>query len=304
MRILSEVSARGTTARLTALYLLFGICWVLASDLVVAEFVPFKEHFASQVTKGLVFVALTAALFALIVHALARQTYQTVEIQRRTLRDTIKALSMALEKRDPYTARHTSLVAQLAVAIGARMDLSDDRLFEIELGALVHDIGKVAVPSDLLTKPTRLTEAEFELIKSHPQAGYEILCGIEYGNEVPLIVRDHHERLDGSGYPSGLKGDEISIGAQIVAVADVAESMTSHRPYRPALGAEAAIAELEQGSGWLYNADAVSICRSLLRDPEFSLSLQPGTVEARTARAIEGARGGRPTGRLATDSSG
>lgn len=187
-----------------------------------------------------------------------------------SLVSTIQAIATSMEKRDPYTAGHQRNVAKLATAIAKEMKLPDEQIDGIMLGALIHDIGKIYVPSEILTRPGKLTSAEFEIIKSHPEVGYEIIQGVDFPWPVNEIVLQHHERLDGSGYPYGLKGDDISLEARILAVADVVEAMASHRPYRPGLGLDAALNELEMNRGTLYDNDAVEKCILLFIEKEFS----------------------------------
>lgn len=179
---------------------------------------------------------------------------------QRTLNGIVEALESTIELRDPYTAGHQVRVAELATAIAKEMDLSPDRIHGIRYAALVHDIGKIAVPAEILSKPTKLTPLEYSLIQAHPQQAYDILKGIEFPWPIADIVIQHHERMDGSGYPNSLKGDEIIIEARILAVADVVEAMSSHRPYRPALGLDAALDEIKKGKGRLYDPDVVDAC--------------------------------------------
>lgn len=182
---------------------------------------------------------------------------------------TVMALALTIEKRDPYTAGHQQRVAGLAVAIAHRLNLSDQRVEGVRLGALLHDIGKISIPAEILVKPGRFSPEEFELVKGHCQSGYEIIKDIPFDWPIGRIALEHHERLDGGGYPRGLKGDQICLEARIISVADVAEAITSHRPYRPALGLEAAIVEIEKGRGVAFDADVVDACLSILRGAEF-----------------------------------
>jgi len=183
---------------------------------------------------------------------------------------TVATLSGALSTRDPYTAGHERRVAQLAAAIGVEMGMDDADVRLLRLAATVHDIGKIAVPAEILSKPTRLSEAEFAIIKGHSQAGHDLLDPAGLPARVAVAVLQHHERLDGSGYPAGLEGDAICLFARILAVADVAEAMSSHRPYRPALGVEPALEEIASGRGVRYDAEVCDICLRLFREEGFS----------------------------------
>jgi putative nucleotidyltransferase with HDIG domain len=162
--------------------------------------------------------------------------------------------------RDPYTAEHERRVTRLALAIAAELGLDPDRREGLELASLVHDIGKVSVPTEILAKPSQLSEIEFTLIKQHAPAGAQILSAIHFRQPVAEIVVQHHERMDGSGYPAGLRADEILPEARILAVADVVEAMASHRPYRAGLGVEAALNEVRAGAGGPYDAGVVAAC--------------------------------------------
>jgi putative nucleotidyltransferase with HDIG domain len=190
---------------------------------------------------------------------------------RRALGDTIAALGATVAMRDPYTASHERRVAQLASRMAVRLGWSEEATERMHTAALVHDVGKISVPAEILSKPTRLTDIEFEIVKAHAAAGYDILAPIAFDGPVADIVRQHHERLDGSGYPQGLRGEEILPGARVLAIADVVEAMISHRPYRPALPLEEALAEITGGSGVRYDPDAAEICRRLFEEEGFTL---------------------------------
>jgi PAS domain S-box-containing protein/putative nucleotidyltransferase with HDIG domain len=190
---------------------------------------------------------------------------------QRVLNETISALAFTVEKRDPYTAGHQERVTQLAEAIAKQMKLSPAQILGVKTAAMIHDIGKICVPAEILSKPSKLTTYEFNIIKAHPEVGYDILKEIEFPWPVSSIVAQHHERLDGSGYPNALKGDEILIEAHILIVADVVEAMASHRPYRPALGIERALDEIISKKGLLYNPEVVSACISLFMEQGFKL---------------------------------
>jgi len=179
---------------------------------------------------------------------------------------TLKAVAQMVELRDPYTAGHERRVGELAAAIGAEMGLSDASVRCLLLAGYVHDIGKISLPAEILSKPTRLSAMEMELIKGHPQAAFEVLKNIDFPWPLAEVVLQHHERLDGSGYPRGLQGDDILLEARVLMVADVLEAMSSHRPYRPGLGLAAALAEIETHIGRFYDQRVVMACLSLFRD--------------------------------------
>lgn len=182
------------------------------------------------------------------------------------LEAAVRAIATAAELRDPYTAGHQHRVAALARAIATALGADADLVTGIGMAASIHDIGKLAVPAEILSKPGRLSAVEYELVKQHAQAGYDIVAQIDFPWPVAEMILQHHERLDGSGYPSGLRGEEIGLGGRIIAVADVVESMSFHRPYRPALGVDAAVQFISDGRGTLFCADAVDACLQLFRD--------------------------------------
>ncbi len=194
---------------------------------------------------------------------------QMREDLRTALSGTIEAVARMVEKRDPYTAGHQQRVSELAAAIAGEMGLGQREVEGIRLGALIHDIGKISIPAEILSRPGRLVPVEFEIVKTHAEIGYDIIKDVHFPWPIADMVRQHHERLDGSGYPLGLKGDQIAQEARILAVADVVEAMASHRPYRPGLGVEAALAEIEQGRDRLYCAQAVDACLRLFREKRF-----------------------------------
>jgi PAS domain S-box-containing protein/putative nucleotidyltransferase with HDIG domain len=181
-----------------------------------------------------------------------------------TLHDTVKAMGEIVGLRDPYTARHEKSVTRLAIAIAEDLGLDEKTREGLMLAGEVHDIGKICVPAEILSKPAALTDMEYRLVQQHAQTGREILSGITFQQPVAEIVGQHHERLDGSGYPDGLAGDDIRSEARILAVADVIEAMASHRPYRPALGMEAALAEVRAGAGKVYDADVAAACERVI----------------------------------------
>ena len=191
---------------------------------------------------------------------------------KNNLADTIKAITTIVELRDPYTAGHEARVAELAEAIAKEMGLADEQAHGIHLAGEVHDLGKIQVPAEILSMPRRLTEIEYSLIKCHPQAGYDILKDIDFPWPIAQMVLQHHERLDGSGYPQGLKGDAIIIEARILAVADVVEAMSSHRPYRAGLGIKAALAEISSKRGIYFDPQVVDACLSLFNEQHYSFN--------------------------------
>ncbi len=194
---------------------------------------------------------------------------QRTEHLRRILEQTVFALGSALEIRDPYTAGHQRRVTELSLAIGNRLGLSEEQLEGLRIAGLLHDIGKLRIPAEILAKPTRLSKVEFDIIKTHSAAGHEIVHRIEFPWPVADIVRQHHERLDGSGYPDGIAGEKILLEARVLAVADVVEAMATHRPYRPALGIELALEALRKDRGVAFDAEVVDACIHLFQEAEF-----------------------------------
>lgn len=191
---------------------------------------------------------------------------------REVMESTVAVIAATLEARDPYTAGHQRRVAQLASAIARTLGCQEETIRGVHFGALIHDVGKIQIPAELLSKPTKLTVLESKLIETHAEAGFEILKGIEFPWPVAQMVLQHHERLDGSGYPYGLTGASILMESRILAVADVVEAMSSHRPYRPSRGVDVALAEIEAGRGTLYDSDAVDACLLLFRERHFAFS--------------------------------
>ena len=181
-------------------------------------------------------------------------------------------LGNASEARDPYTAGHQKRVADLARAIATEMGLSYNTIEGIRMAGAIHDIGKISVPSEILCKPANLTNLEFSLIKNHSQFSYEIIKDVESPWPLADIVHQHHERMDGSGYPQGLEGENILIEARILAVADVVEAMASYRPYRLALGIEAALEEIKKNKGILYDDTVADACLRLFREKGYQIS--------------------------------
>jgi len=188
---------------------------------------------------------------------------------KKALYETIDAIAMISERRDPYTAGHQKRVAMLASAIAKEMKLGEDIIEGIYLTSIIHDIGKMSVPLSILSKPTSLSKGETMIIQSHCQEAYNILKNIEFPWPVAEIILQHHERINGSGYPNGLKGEEILLEAKILSVADIIEAMSSHRPYRPAIGLQKAISEISKNKGKLYDSLSVDICIDLFENKKF-----------------------------------
>ncbi len=190
---------------------------------------------------------------------------------QESMESTIQALASTVDLRDPYTAGHQRRVAKLAATIARAAGFPEERIQIIYLAGLIHDIGKIAIPAEILSKPGRLSDTEMSLARTHVTASYDILKSIDFPWPIARIVRQHHERMDGSGYPDGLKGKDILVEARILAVADVVEAMNTHRPYRPAMGIEASLEELQNGRGIVYDADIVDLCIRLFREENYVL---------------------------------
>ncbi len=195
---------------------------------------------------------------------------QAQDFAKKILFQTVNALSLMLAERDPYTYHHQERMAKIAEAIAIEIGLSEAKVSIIKMAAKVHDIGKIRIPIEILCKSGQIDEFEFGIIKTHPQVGFDILNNIEFPWPIAQIVLQHHERLNGSGYPHGLRGEHILLEARVLAVADVVEAMASHRPYRPALGVAAALNEISQNRDVLYDALAVDGCMNLSRKMDFA----------------------------------
>jgi len=198
-----------------------------------------------------------------------KENYKALQ---RTWENTIRAIADIVETRDPYTASHQKRVAKLAFAIAKEMGLPEQQLRGLVMAAYIHDIGKIYVPGEFLTKPGKLGSNELNIIKNHSQAGYNVLKNIDFEWPISEIVLQHHERMDGSGYPRGLSGEDILIEARILAVADVVEAMASHRPYRPSLGTNKALEEITKNKGTLYDSEVVDACLKLFTEKGLRLN--------------------------------
>ena len=201
-----------------------------------------------------------------------QELQQSFESLKKAMHSTIKAISLTVEMRDPYTSGHQQRVANLAQTIAEELELPESQIESIYMAAAIHDIGKISLPAEILVKPIPLTDIEVSLVQAHAQAGYDILKGIEFPWAIADIVLQHHERMDGSGYPQGLAGDDIVFEARIICVADVVETMASHRPYRPSIGMDKALEEITSNRGILYDPRVVDACLKIFRDKGFSFS--------------------------------
>lgn len=212
--------------------------------------------------------------FGIVTLRARKEQEQHADILRQSLEQSIQAIADTVEARDPYTAGHQRRVSELATAIAKDMGVSENQISGIHLAAIVHDLGKIQIPAEILSKPGKLTNIEYMIIQTHPQAGYDILKNVTFPWPIADIVLQHHEKLDGSGYPQGLKGDQILLESKILAVADVVEAMSSHRPYRAALGIKPALNEIKRGRGTVYDATAVDVCLKLFAGNKFAFSNQ------------------------------
>ncbi|MHB9097650.1 MAG: HD domain-containing phosphohydrolase [Syntrophales bacterium] len=237
---------------------------------VLNVYLPEGYQWDRQEEESLVAVADTLA--GIIIRRRAeKERSESIEKLRCALKGTIQAMALTVEVRDPSTSGHQRRVAKLARAIAEEMGMGRDSVDGIHMAGLIHDLGKISVPAEILSKPTKLSEIEFGLIKVHSQAGYDILKEIEFPGPVAKAIHQHHERLDGSGYPAGLKEAEICREAQVLAVADVVEAIASHRPYRPAKSIDSALEEIAGSRGVLYAPEVVDACLRLFREKGFQL---------------------------------
>ena len=266
--LVQACSARGSvmTARLEHGGMIYGVMSVS----IPVHFITDKEEHAllKEVARDI-----ALGLHSIeIGEKLDKQTHdlqQNYQKTKRAMDATIETMSKIVEAKDPYTAGHQQRVSQLAAAIAKELNLSQDKIEGIRIASLIHDIGKIGLPTEILSKPTKLSDIEFSLIKEHPQIGYDILKSIDFSYPVANIILQHHERLNGSGYPNHLKGDQILLEACILGVADVVEAMSSHRPYRPALGIDKALVEISQNKDTLYDPEVVDACLKLFKEKGF-----------------------------------
>lgn len=216
---------------------------------------------------------LTYGIQALRAHIARKEASEALELSytklRKTLEETVNALASATEKRDPYTAGHQRSVTQLACAIAEEMKMTEEQIEGIRIAGLLHDIGKLSIPAEILSKPGDLSESEFAIIRLHSKIGYDILKTVNFPWPVAQIALEHHERVNGAGYPRGLSGNKVLLESRIMAVADVVEAMSSHRPYRPARTIKETLEEVKKNSGILYDAEVVDICLILFEKKKF-----------------------------------
>lgn len=274
----SALARPGTRAQFVSVQSLrhFGRSWTIVIRSLPAFEATLKIAQAQTVAIGGVLISVLLAwavwLLATTDIRAMKHAEKLSEKVARTLTEAISAMATVIEMRDPYTAGHQKRAAELACAIAKEMGVRGEQFQALNLAALTYEIGKIQIPAEILSKPGRLDDIEYGLIKVHAQAGFEILRGIDFPWPIAQIVQQHHERLNGSGYPQGLKGDEIRLEARIIAVADVVEAMVSHRPYRIALGEDDALAEITSNRGVLYDSAVVDACVRLFQERRFNFS--------------------------------
>jgi len=234
-----------------------GLRWLLSDK------IPYRDK------KGKVTGVIVLAKDITVQRKSEQELQQTLQKLKKTMDAALETMSKIIEVKDPYTSGHQRRVCQLAIRIAQEMKLPEDKIEGIRIASLIHDIGKIGLPTEILSKPTKLTDIEFSLIKGHSQIGYDILKSIDFSYPVVQIVLQHHERLDGSGYPNNLRGNKIILEARILGVADVVEAMSSFRPYRPALGIDAALEEISKNKGILYDPEVVDACSRLFKEKGF-----------------------------------
>jgi PAS domain S-box-containing protein/putative nucleotidyltransferase with HDIG domain len=235
-------------------------------------FIPAEVELLEELAGDLAFGVQTLHIRRERDAALELNQKQLVQL-RDNFEDTVRAIATIVEMRDPYTAGHQIRVADLAEAIARKMELPDEQVHAIHLSGVLHDLGKIQIPAEILSKPGKITDIEFSLIKIHPQAGYDMLHGINFPWPIAQIVLQHHERMDGSGYPQGLRGDAILLEARVISVADVVEAMASHRPYRGGLGVEIALAEITKWRGRHFDPLVVDMCLALFRERHYAFKV-------------------------------
>jgi len=270
----------------SVLYAFLGGIWILCSD----KFTYYLTNDPTQLIflqtyKGWIYVSVTAFLLYLLLNKGWKSLQFEIQSRREAeeeleqslahtqvgLRSTVKVIAETVEARDPYTAGHQRRVSELARSIAAEMNLPHNQIDGIRIAANIHDLGKISIPVEILSKPSQLSDVEFSLIKEHPLSGYNILKDIAFPWPIARVILEHHERMDGSGYPNGLKGDELLLESRILAVADVVEAMASYRPYRAALGIDLALEEIVNNRGVLYDSIVVDACLRLFNEKGYEL---------------------------------
>jgi len=234
-----------------------GLRWLTTDN------IPYKDK------KGKVTGVIGLAKDITVQRKAEQKLQQTFQRLKKTMDATIDTMSKMIEAKDPYTSGHQHRVCQLAVPLAQELGLSEDKIEGIRIASLIHDIGKIGLPTEILSKPSKLNDIEFSLIKRHSQTGYDILKSIDFPYSVAKIILQHHERINGSGYPQGLKGEDILLEARIIGLADVVEAISSFRPYRPALGIDKALEEITQNKGILYDPEVVDVCLKLFKEKKF-----------------------------------
>lgn len=245
----------------------FGVLAVYSNE--VNAFIPSEISLLEEVASDLAFGVHGLHIRAERDRALEKNQAQLLQLQEN-LESTVHAVAYIVEVRDPYTAGHQNRVADLAAAIAKQMCLPDDQIHGLHMAGIVHDLGKIQVPAEILSKPGKISDMEYSLIKEHAQAGYNLLKDIDFPWPIAQMVLQHHERLDGSGYPQGLRGKGILLEARILAVSDVVETMASHRPYRPGLGIAPALEEISRGSGTHYDSQVAAACLTLFQEKHYA----------------------------------
>jgi len=248
----------------------------IKDEVIGAMFITSSQEEVSEEEKRIIQIfaratsqAIMNAKLHLEIDKMKKELQHTLNKLRDGLEKIVQVITLMVEGKDPYTAGHQRRVADLARAIAKEMGLSNEQIEIIRIAGTIHDIGKINIPTEILSKPGRLNKSEFDIIKSHPRVGYKIIKKVDFPWPVADIILQHHERMDGSGYPQGLKGKDILLEARILAVADVVEAMSSHRPYREAMGIDKALEEIEKSKGKLYDPETVDACLRLFREKGF-----------------------------------
>lgn len=251
----------------TFVYFIFSFLWIFLSDnilLIFAEDIDQFQHIST--IKGIAFILISSIIIYLLVSKAVSKNKKAIEKNRKIVESLIITIQSITESRDPYTTGHETRVADISVLIGKKLGLSGHRLEGLKTGALLHDLGKIMIPLEILNKPGKLTDIEYDLVMEHPEAGYNFIKTIEFDWPISKMIRQHHEKCDGSGYPQGLEKDDIMLEARIICVADILEAMSSDRPYRPELGINEALAVIKAGRGVTLDERVVDACIELVEN--------------------------------------